>query len=958
MLPDNTIDVRHANVLFSNWHATTKANPDRGVFPTMNALKSTRAMTLAQFASSTQQVNTPNDTRTDETDDIDVDFQTNDTEFDSTPPVYDDGMRRDPMAEQVIRNQVNQGSFNRNLASLSSRIRYSDVLALRACTLSTIMKYRGTPLALFDDIMDVMEYFAFERNLDFQQRALYQGRTTLLKHLKAIHGMQNFQAKLVNVPISKGRTAGVVVFDTIEVITHFFSDKRLFCKSNIAEGYDFWTGLTKESEVYGEVHTGTKWKEARDHYVGETGQVPLGLIGFYDKTTTDGKNDNSTAPFMITLTCFNQNTRRKAYATFPIGLVPNLKYGLSSDEGVSPAESLTDEHECLFAILNQLIDIEKQGGVKMNIAGREVIGRPWIHFIIGDIEGNNRLVGAFQDNSGRTCRPNRMCKCPGFISDTYECEWVEMSEFIAAKEQYKILASSRRKGEADKLMKKISRHNIRTVWERGVPLSDRIYGINILCPPEMLHTFGVGICKYLLAIIHSKLSKEDSRNMDRIHAEIYTRLKRNCDRDYYESSLHKGATETVKQGALENIGNLLAVMCISRTVHGHELLTRNALTDDERDFAHPIIMLMSYIGWMHNDNPKDEVHRAKGFIADIMADIAAFFPRDEGQGWDIPKYKGAIQMVQCIEWFGNAAGFYGGHGEHSHITYVKDNARRTQKRAPTFLEQMSERIHEQAIVDKADETLIHQFRDDIREHFPNSSSICQKLNQWEDVELETNKKTLRSNNEPCQMIRRPTGKVTVTASWGETTTPFGLATPTYEWSNSRHNRSKRKLCFEVHLYFSNMAQSRWKWSYKHICYTSVTIQFPKLPNSSIIRCTESYDKEEWYDFVAFRDGESVRPGKVCGIYEFGSEIRLIVHTTEATDTPFNFVDSLNQEFLVSFELGGTNRILEVKLADLVEPLIVFPNFGGNEKSQHMCLLPKRRWAHYFSTFLRNSKWYT
>jgi hypothetical protein len=129
----------------------------------------------------------------------------------------------------------------------------------------------------------------------------------------------------------------------------------------------------------------------------------------------------------------------------------------------------------------------------MKIAEREVIGRPWIHFIIGDIEGNNQLVGAFQDNSGRTCRPNRMCKCPGFISDTYECEWVEISEFIAAKEQYKTLASSRRKGEADKLMKKISRHNIRSVWERGVPLSDRIYGINVLCPPEMLHTFGVGI---------------------------------------------------------------------------------------------------------------------------------------------------------------------------------------------------------------------------------------------------------------------------------------------------------------------------------------------------------------------------------------------------------------------------------------------------------------------------------
>lgn len=144
--------------------------------------------------------------------------------------------------------------------------------------LFAIMKYRGTPLSPFNDIMNVIEYFALERNLDFQQRAIYHGRRTLLRQLKQIHGMQNFQAKIVNVPISKGGVAGVVVFDAMEVINHFLSDKRLFCKKNIAEGYDFWTGRkTTESEVYSEVHTGTKWKEARDHYIVDTDKVPLPL---------------------------------------------------------------------------------------------------------------------------------------------------------------------------------------------------------------------------------------------------------------------------------------------------------------------------------------------------------------------------------------------------------------------------------------------------------------------------------------------------------------------------------------------------------------------------------------------------------------------------------------------------------------------------------------------------------
>ena len=196
------------------------------------------------------------------------------------------------------------------------------------------------------------------------------------------------------------------------------------------------------------------------------------------------------------------------------------------------------------------------------------------------------------------------------------------------------------------------------------------------------------------------------------------------------------------------------------------------------------------------------------------------------------------------------------------------------------------------------------------------------------------------------------------ASWGKVGIPFGHAVPSYEWSNPRLNRAKRKLCFEVHLFFANQAQSLWHPSYKHVCYTSITVQFPALPYTTIIRCTESYDQEEWYDFVAFMDGNSIRPGKVCGIYyRKGGGYRFIVHTTDATEVPSNFIKSLESDFLTSFKLGGTARIIEVKLEDLVEPLIVFSNYGGNEKTEFMALLPKRKWSNYFSTFLRNSKWF-
>ena len=92
-------------------------------------------------------------------------------------------------------------------------------------------------------------------------------------------------------------------------------------------------------------------------------------------------------------------------------------------------------------------------------------------------------------------------------------------------------------------MKQISRHGVDMVWEKGVPLADMIHGINLITPPEMLHTVGVGIAVYIIGVIKEGLSNTTRTELDFLFIDIYHDLKRNCDHDYYESSLHKGATQ-------------------------------------------------------------------------------------------------------------------------------------------------------------------------------------------------------------------------------------------------------------------------------------------------------------------------------------------------------------------------------------------------------------------------------
>lgn len=195
-------------------------------------------------------------------------------------------------------------------------------------------------------------------------------------------------------------------------------------------------------------------------------------------------------------------------------------------------------------------------------------------------------------------------------------------------------------------MKEISCHPVLMVGERGVPLSSSIiHGIYIAFPPEDLHTFGVGLCAWIINVIHGSSITEDIELIDRLHASIFRDFKSNCDSDVPQSSLIKGATESVEQGAVENIGNLM---------------TRNPYTHDDKDVVTPLITLFAYIGWLHSTNPKVGVDNDMPAVYDLLRDIKTFFSRDTGNGWDIPKFHGAIQLTECIQYHGSARNQYRG----------------------------------------------------------------------------------------------------------------------------------------------------------------------------------------------------------------------------------------------------------------------------------------------------------
>jgi hypothetical protein len=68
---------------------------------------------------------------------------------------------------------------------------------------------------------------------------------------------------------------------------------------------------------------------------------------------------------------------------------------------------------------------------------------------------------------------------------------------------------------------------------------------------------------------------------------------------------------------------------------------------------------------------------------------------------------------------------------------------------------------------------------------------------------------------------------------------------------------------------------------------------------------------------------------------------------------------LNEEFHIKITLGNINSdLLWVEVGDLISPLITFPNYGRNIKTEFVAILPRRFHGKYFSTFFRNSIFWT
>ncbi len=96
---------------------------------------------------------------------------------------------------------------------------------------------------------------------------------------------------------------------------------------------------------------------------------------FGDKSQMDLHGALSLTPLIFTLSLFNRTARNRVSFWRPMVYVPNLSFGKGESDSALSVTKLQDEHICLAATFQSVIEINKRGGMSFSYGGKLVCAK-------------------------------------------------------------------------------------------------------------------------------------------------------------------------------------------------------------------------------------------------------------------------------------------------------------------------------------------------------------------------------------------------------------------------------------------------------------------------------------------------------------------------------------------------------------------------------------------------------
>jgi hypothetical protein len=807
--------------------------------------------------------------------------------------------------------------------------------------LDIVYKHKAS-LKMYDDICELVNEYS--SSSDFDRHAKLQSRISFLRSIEKTHRTQGLRPYHGTVQLHNDTSVTVPVFDTKQMIISMLTDPSLMNTTNFAEGYNVLTGDVSvdhpSNHKYGEVHTGDSWLQAKNFYCKEKGTMPVGLIVFGDKSHTDLHGVLSLTPMIFTFTFFNRAARNNPRFWRPFTYIPNLSYGKGTANQTPTKNKIQDEHTCISFAFKSLRKISEEKGFSLLVLDKEVHVKVWIHFFIGDTEGNNKWLGQYPGNKEGVQRPYRDCKCT----------WQMLShinpncEYLTLKDEW--IAKKRKHSDDDggkKYYRSMSKYDIKNSFtERHLALSDHIHGPFKMMPPELLHTSGSGIIMYMFESLRQQLGGGMDRDIiDQLHIEISNFIKRQSERDFPRGSMRNGLIDGTKCQSSERKGNLFCLLCICHTTKGRTVM-QNSLQFSDGKWKELLTCMKNYLAmeaWFHDSNCKDEVRSARNTIALVLRSVQRFFPRSgKTNGYNIPKMHGMTKMQEYMKLFGSGMNFYGGPGEAAHKTFVKMAGQKTQRRVNEFAKQTANQYYYMMLTEIALQSCIAQSSQltQMGDNFTNKTK--NSVERGEDVNIIlSGQYEIVVNKDVLEMMERD-GSVHVTWSFDH-----------FQKMGNKKFNLKRDLVRIIHR---RLVETK---NYTGIVlgYTKANFKLFANEEQSIFYAHPFYKGHDWYDWamVHFEEKDnlgnsfdSLYPSRLLGFISINGEREAVV---QCSLKPLSW-DEVEKNFIQEIQLGTKFDVsfVTVPIESIVHPLCVFPDIGGTLQ-KHFVVLPSRNWSRFF-----------
>jgi hypothetical protein len=174
----------------------------------------------------------------------------------------------------------------------------------------------------------------------------------------------------------------------------------------------------------------------------------------------------------------------------------------------------------------------------------------WIHYIIGDTEGNNKWLGQYAGNRDGVQRPCRDCKCSfeDLKNTNPNCVYITLDDIHQA--------TMRKQNDDDggkQYFKSVSHYDIKNAFLEGfMPLSDNVHGPFRMMPPELLHTSGSGLIMYMFKSLRLQLvGSIDQDYIDQEHVVVSNIIQRQSERDFPHGLMHNCLIDGTKIQSFE-----------------------------------------------------------------------------------------------------------------------------------------------------------------------------------------------------------------------------------------------------------------------------------------------------------------------------------------------------------------------------------------------------------------------